>query len=167
MHCVIAHEEVNTVDLIGFKALTYIHTYLRVLVIGWRTYMHSVFRLIEVICSTLLCMNLPDLVMNPTHTPTWALRNNWRDYAWTVLCLTNSVFHVPSHLPLPSLPGAQPDHHPADPDAKVKGCMSTCVKLYHAALALYFGGRAPEAHDATHVWRPFLVYMTVGLTSGY
>ena len=41
MHCVVAHEEVNTVDLIDFKALTYIHTYLHVLVIGWRTYIHT------------------------------------------------------------------------------------------------------------------------------
>ena len=50
-----------------------------------------------------------------------------------MLCLTNSVFHVTPHLPPPPLPDAQPDHHPADPDGKVKECMYTCVRLYHAA----------------------------------
>ena len=39
---------------------------------------------------------------------------------------------------------AQPDHQPADPDGKVKVCMYTCVRLYHAASAHYFRGRVPN-----------------------
>ena len=39
---------------------------------------------------------------------------------------------------------AQPDHQPADPDGKVKECMYTCVRLYHAASAHYSRGRAPN-----------------------
>ena len=59
-------------------------------------------------------------------------------------CLTNSVFHVTPHLPSPPLPDVQPDHQPADPDGKVKVCMCTCVRLYHAASAHYSRGRAPN-----------------------
>ena len=40
---------------------------------------------------------------------------------------------------------AQPDHQPADPDGKVKVCMYTCVRLYHAASVHYFGGRVPNS----------------------
>ena len=39
---------------------------------------------------------------------------------------------------------AQPDHQHADPDGKVKECVYTCVRLYHAASAHYFRGRVPS-----------------------
>ena len=38
---------------------------------------------------------------------------------------------------------AQPDHQPADPDGKVKECMYTCVRLYHAASVHYVWRESP------------------------
>ena len=71
------------------------------------------------------------------------------------------------HLPPPPLPGVQPDHHPADPDGKVKECMYTCVRLYHAASAQYtLEGEPLTRNDAISsvMAAIFIVYVKPGLT---